>query len=217
MRDVSLRGENLTKTYNRRTVFRQIDFAMSGIQSWAIVGRNGSGKSTLVKIIAGLLSPTSGDVILTIDGKAVRREDQYKHVGFVSPYLQMYEEFTAYENLALFSRLRSETFDAKRVDDLLRRIALYERRDDLVRTFSSGMKQRLKYAFGILHEPPVLILDEPTTNLDTDGIELVAGIIAEQRTRGIAIIASNDKEDTDRCDAVIDLNAAKSAKSRGSL
>src|SRR5690349_5533489 len=121
MRDVSLRGTKLTKTYNRRNVFAQIDFDMSGMQSWAIVGRNGSGKSTLVKIIAGLLSATSGEVLLTVDGKPVRRDDQYHYIGFVSPYLQLYEEFTAYENLALFSRLRGGTFDAERVEALLQR------------------------------------------------------------------------------------------------
>lgn len=214
MRDVALRGTKLTKTYNRRNVFAQIDFEMSGTQSWAIVGRNGSGKSTLVKIIAGLLSATSGDVVLTVDGKTVRRDDQYHYIGFVSPYLQLYEEFTAQENLALFSRLRGGSLDAHRVDALLRRITLHQRKDDLVRTFSSGMKQRLKYAFALLHEPPVLILDEPTTNLDAEGIELVYDLIAEQRTRGIAIIASNDNEDTERCDALIDLNAAKTPDSR---
>jgi heme exporter protein A len=128
-------------------------------------------------------------------------------IGLVSPYLQMFEEFSARENLELAMKIRGLDFDAQAADALLDRVALYPRRNDPVRTFSSGMKQRVKYAFALLHSPPVLILDEPMANLDADGVEIVRRIMNEQRERGILIIATNDLADVEHIDRKVDLNA----------
>ena len=160
----------------------------------------------MVKIIAGLLSPTAGTVVLTSEGREVPFHDRFLHVGFVAPYLQLYDEFTAYENLDFFRRIRGTSSGVQAITALLEEVGLASRKHDLVRTFSSGMKQRLKFAFAMLHNPPVLILDEPRSNLDEDGIRIVYDILRRQRTRGIVIVATNDHEDLGQCDRSLDLN-----------
>lgn len=175
-------------------------------ESIAITGINGSGKSTLVKIIAGLLSPTRGVVTLEVDGKEKRIEQYHNYVGFVAPYMHMYDEFSAYENLGFFARIRGLKFDARYADDLLKRVLLYNRRNDPVRTYSSGMKQRLKYAFSLLHKPEILILDEPRANLDRQGIATAYTIMEEHKPEGVLILATNDQEDLSLSDRVINLD-----------
>ena len=203
---VSIRGEGLKKVFNRRIIFEDVSFALEGARTMLISGRNGSGKSTLVKIIAGLLTPTKGTV--SVDGTGARNEfDRRAAIGMVSPYLQMYDEFSAAENLKFAMAIRGMRLDRDYADDLLKRVALYQRRDDPVRTYSSGMKQRVKYAFAMIHRPAVLILDEPMSNLDADGITIVRAIMAEHRNAGILIVATNDLTDIEGYDEHVDLNA----------
>ncbi len=120
----------------------------------------------------------------------------YQHVGFVSPYITMYEEFSGLENLTVFSRIRNlRNGSEEDPEKLLKTFGIYERRNDEVRTYSSGMKQRLKYAAALLHRPEILVLDEPTANLDEEGIGVVRNTMQAQTESGILIIATNDKED----------------------
>jgi heme exporter protein A len=160
-----------------------------------------------VKILAGVISPNDGNFTITLDGTEVKRDDIYRHVGLVAPYLQLYEEFSAWENLDLFRKLRGVDVPDVSLDGLLEKVGLYKRKHDLVRTYSSGMKQRLKYAFALLHEPEVLLLDEPTSNLDAEGMSMVSEVIAVHRTKGIVIVATNVREEVQRCDASLDLDA----------
>ena len=208
----ALQAQGLTKIVQDATgsltILDDINLTIAAGETVAITGSSGSGKSTLVKILAGVLSATSGSVVISLDGRTVERADAFNHVGFVAPYLQLYDEFTASENLVLFKKLRGSAVDDSAIHELLKRVGLYNRRDDIVRTFSSGMKQRLKYAFALLHRPPILMLDEPRTNLDSEGIDVVYALIEEQRKHGITIVASNDREDTEMCDAVVSLNAS---------
>ncbi len=204
---LKLEAVSLQKIYNNREIFSRIQFSIQNYDTLVITGRNGSGKSTLVKIVASLISPSSGKVNLIIDNKNISAYDRFKHIGFVSPYLQMYEEFTAVENLKIFSKVRGLNVAGEIFDDLLRKVNLFNRREDLVRNYSSGMKQRLKYAFAILHKPKILILDEPRSNLDNEGISIVYDIVREQQKQGITIIATNEKEDISLGDMVIDLGS----------
>lgn len=207
--NVEVEAVNIKKTFNRRTIFSNISFKIENGSALAIAGRNGSGKSTLVKIITGVLSPNSGLLNLSVDGKSINPNDRFKHIGFVSPYLQLYDEFTAIENLDLFTNVRSLKFEKKQRLNLLTRVNLYDRKDDFVRTYSSGMKQRLKYAFALLHQPELLILDEPRSNLDAEGVKIVYEIIKEQKQNGTVIIATNDSEDLQHCENVINLDELK--------
>jgi heme exporter protein A len=118
----------------------------------------------------------------------------------------MFEEFSAMENLAIAMGIRGLPFDPARADALLERVAIFPRRHDPVRTYSSGMKQRAKYAFALIHTPPVLVLDEPMSNLDGEGIAIVRTVMADQRRDGILVVATNDMSDIDAYERRVDLN-----------
>jgi len=204
-----VRADNVSKTFNRRVIFQGLSFELARGASLAITGRNGSGKSTLVKIIAGVLSPTSGSVSLLQDGKALEEARRREHLGLVSPYLQLYDEFTALENIEILSRIRGlGEPDGDRVRALLTLFGLWDRRKDWLRVYSSGMKQRLKYVFALVHRPTVLILDEPSANLDSDGVSAVRHIIQEQVERGILIVATNDAGESKWCQGGLHLDSA---------
>ncbi len=213
MAQVTLTADGLSKTFNRRRIFSGISFGLQSGSSLAITGRNGSGKSTLVKILCGVLTPTRGNVGMTLDGKTVPAADRFTLIGLVSPYLQLYDEFTGWENLRLSARIRGLAVRDEEITGLLERVALADRRNDYVRTYSSGMKQRLKYAFALLHRPPILVLDEPASNLDVDGVEIIRTMMTEQRRHGILIVATNDADDLGYCETVVDLNAPAGGKS----
>jgi heme exporter protein A len=201
----TITGAGLRKEYDRRPVFRDVSFSASSGETLLLTGRNGSGKSTLVKMICGVLTPGGGT--LTITGEpSDHPRDVRDLVGLVSPYLQMFDEFSAVENLAIAMGLRGLPFDPAFADALLERVAIYPRRHDPVRTYSSGMKQRVKYAWALIHRPPVLVLDEPMSNLDGEGIAIVRSVMAEQRGRGILIVATNDMSDIDVFERRVDLN-----------
>ncbi|MEN3038361.1 MAG: ABC transporter ATP-binding protein [Candidatus Kryptonium sp.] len=207
--EFKLIGKDIRKSFGRLLVFDSVNFELGIGSSLAIAGRNGSGKSTLVKIIAGLLSPSSGEVIYQIDGKKIDKLEWFKYVGFVAPYLQLYDEFTGYENIEILAKIRGLRNYKEKINQILELVNLYSRRNDLVRGYSSGMKQRLKYACALLHEPTVLILDEPTSNLDSEGVEMVWALAEKQRKNGILIVATNEPEELQMCDDVINLDELK--------
>ncbi len=207
--DFKVLAKNIRKNFGRLLVFDSVSFELSVGSSLAIAGKNGSGKSTLVKIIAGLLSPSFGEVIYQLDGKRIDRLDWYKYVGFVAPYLQLYDEFTGYENLEFFARMRGLKNYRDKIEEVLYRVNLLSRKDDFVRGYSSGMKQRLKYACALLNDPFLLILDEPTSNLDSEGVKMVWTIAEEQKKKGILLIATNEPDELKMCEKVINLDELK--------
>lgn len=201
---------DISREFNRRSIFRDVSFSLASGDSLVITGRNGSGKSTLVKIVCGLLSPTRGTISYTCDDRLIEQDNVRNHIGLVSPYLQLYDEFTGIENLELLSKIRSDkVLEAGRINEVLNIVGLWDRRNDFLRTYSSGMRQRLKYAFALVHKPEILILDEPTANLDADGIEMVLRSVEEQKRVGILIVATNDAEEGKWCKAKIELGGSK--------
>ena len=200
MNSISITASEVSKEFDRRLIFKDISFSLSSPASLSITGKNGAGKSTLSKFIAGVLSPTHGTVTYSDHEKQMGIEEFKHQIGFVSPYLNLYDEFTALENLQILSRIRAlSQVNGERIKELLALVGLWNRRDDMVGTFSSGMKQRLKYAFALLHNPAVLILDEPTSNLDSEGIEVIKKIILQQQKTNILVIATNNKEEASWC------------------
>jgi heme exporter protein A len=205
----SVEALDLNKTFGRRLIFSSINFRFSDSGIYGISGPNGSGKSTLVKIIAGLISATKGKVIHKTTDREIIPEKLHNYIGFVSPYLVLYEEFSAWENLYYFSSIRGIAFNKELAKDLLDRFLLYNRRNDLVKTYSSGMKQRMKFIFAMIHQPGLLIFDEPTSNLDDEGKKSVYDIIEDKQKDSIVIVASNDKNDLDLCPEILDLKKFK--------
>ena len=211
MIDYTLELNNLVKYFGRRLIFDGINFSFSSRNIYGISGPNGSGKSTLVKIIANLISPTRGKVIHKNNLKEVEPNNLHNQIGFVSPYLFLYDEFSAEENLLHFSSIRGISFNKERSDYLLNELKLIDRKNDLVRGYSSGMKQRLKFIFALLHQPALIILDEPTSNLDNTGKEKVYELIMTEAENNLVIIASNEDSDIALCSQVIELEKFKRA------
>ena len=209
MSDYILKADSVAKNFGRRLIFRGINFEFNVNGVYGISGPNGSGKSTLVKIIAGLSSPSEGIISHSHNDKNIIPEKLHNYIGFVSPYLVLYEEFSAWENLEYFARIRDVAFNKEKIETLLNDFLLYERKDDLVKTYSSGMKQRMKFIFALMHSPNLIILDEPTSNLDEEGKDTVYKIVEREGKENIVIVASNEKSDLALCGYTILLEKFK--------
>lgn len=209
MTNYSLEASGINKSFGRRLIFNDLQFKFDKSGVYGISGPNGSGKSTLVKIIAGIIGASKGKIIHKLNDKDIAEEDLHNHIGFVSPYLVLYEEFSTYENLKLFAEIRGVKFNQERVDYLLNKFLLFKRKDDLLKTYSSGMKQRVKFIFALMHSPQLLILDEPTSNLDDEGKNSVYELVKEEGQKNIVLIASNEKHDLELCGDTVYLEKFK--------
>ena len=209
MINYTLEALQLNKSFGRRLIFNDLNFKFEKQGVYGISGPNGSGKSTLVKIIAGIIGASKGKIIHTYNDKILNEDNLHNHLGFVSPYLVLYEEFSTLENLKLFADIRGVDFNNQRVEYLLNKFLLLKRKDDLLKTYSSGMKQRVKFIFALMHSPQLLIFDEPTSNLDEEGKSSVYEIVKEESKNNIVIIASNEKNDLELCDEIVYLEKYK--------
>ena len=205
---IQLTTTGLGQQFGRLVLFREMAVTLHGGTSVAVTGANGSGKSTLLRILLGLLTPTVGEVTLRLDDAPVERADRARQMGLVAPYLGVYDALTARENLAFLAQARRVPDPDQRIAAVLDRVGLAARADDLVDTYSSGMRQRVKVAAALLHRPPVLLLDEPSTNLDAPGREMVQAVQDEHLRRGgLLIVATNRASETEQRDRVIDIGA----------
>lgn len=200
---ITLRITNLTKSFGRRKIFTGISLELSPGEALVVTGRNGSGKTTFLRALAGQMRADRGSVEIRRDDQPVPAEQSRHLIGLVAPDLVLYDELTARENLEFFARLRGLAPDSRRPEELLAQVGLEGRGDDLAGSFSSGMKQRLKYAYALLHRPPILLLDEPGANLDEAGDAMVAEVVAEQKKIGILILATNEAEEIPYGDQVL--------------
>ncbi|MEF8796923.1 MAG: heme ABC exporter ATP-binding protein CcmA [Salinivenus sp.] len=200
----SLAADAVGHRYGSLLLFRRLSFEMGGGDSLAVTGANGAGKSTLLRILAGVLAPKAGRVCLTVDGEPVAPEVHPRRAGLVAPALGLYDPLSARENLAFLARARRLPDADDRIDAALTRVGLAGRADDPVSTFSSGMRQRVKYAAALLADPPLLLLDEPAANLDAAGREMVEAVVAAQRERGgIVVVATNRADEAARHDRTL--------------
>jgi heme exporter protein A len=188
---LGLRFENIDKRYGGLYALRRVSLEIRPGECVALAGRNGSGKTTLLRIAAQLVRPSAGKLMFSPDQTGPAELGRVaKSTGFVAHATMVYDELTAEENLLLFARLLEIAEPARRVESLLREVGLYERRDSLVRTFSRGMRQRVAIARALLHEPSVLLLDEPATGLDPQGVTWLAETLRRLRDAGSTILMS---------------------------
>lgn len=192
----ALQIEGLSKSFGKRVICRGAALRLATGESLAVVGPNGSGKSTLVKIVAGLMRPDAGTITHSFGSSEIKREVWHRHIGLVSPELALYEELSGTENLDFGNRVGGWGKMAADYAAALDEVGLGGRGNDLVSTYSSGMKQRLKYAAAFLKDPALLVLDEPTANLDEDGVARVWSSLA-RRTLAL-IIATNEPSEAER-------------------
>jgi len=183
-----IRFENIEKRYGSLYALRRLTLEIGAGECVAFAGRNGSGKTTLLRIAARLVRASSGVVsFLTSQGEA---SDTDTPTGFVAHATMVYDELTAEENLLLFAKLQGIAEPAARAAFLLAEVGLLDRRDSLVRTFSRGMRQRVAIARALLNEPCVLLLDEPATGLDPEGINWLEKTLRHTRDAGRTILMS---------------------------
>ncbi len=215
-----IRLQGLVKRYGMNLVLRGVDLQVSAGEFVTLVGANGAGKSTLMRIVATLLRPTAGEV--RIGGWALPQQAGRvrQHIGLVSHHSLLYGDLTAVENLMFFARLYRLDDQEERVMAALRKVGLYARQRDPVSTFSRGMVQRLTIARATLHEPDILLLDEPYTGLDQDATRLLDDLLRREHENGrsILMITHDLSHGLNLCDRIAILNRGKivyDAQSRG--
>lgn len=180
----------ITKSFGPETVFSNVDLVLAAGSRTAILGGNGSGKSTLLQVIGGILAPTGGTITHRLAGRKVEPDNLYRHVSLAAPYMGLYEDLDLGTLVDLHRRFKPLRGGIGPVE-LAGTALLGHARHKPVSAFSSGMKQRLKLALAILSDTPLLLLDEPASNLDGDGVawfRALLGVHAEGRT---VLVASN--------------------------
>ena len=170
---------HLRKAFGRHRVLKGIDMSIEAGSSVVMFGPNGAGKTTFLRILSPLSKPTSGTVRVSGGDIKNNPEGIRQYLGLVSHAPLLYDDLTAYENLRFYARLYDLDAPHDRIRELLERVGLWHRRHDLVRTFSRGMVQRMAIARALLHNPPILLLDEPDTGLDPQAAEMMTDLLRE--------------------------------------
>jgi heme exporter protein A len=187
--------DNVHKRYGPKSVLRGVDFHVEAGQVAALLGANGAGKTTLLRLIAGLAKPDRG--VVSLSGVQVTRtlHELRRYIGLVSHLPLLYDNLSAWENLMFFARMYDLRHAAQRVEAVLHAVDLWPRRHDPVRTYSRGMVQRLAIGRAVLHDPPVLLLDEPDTGLDPASAELLHDLIRSLGATNRAILLTTHNLD----------------------
>ncbi|MEP6584089.1 MAG: ATP-binding cassette domain-containing protein [Ginsengibacter sp.] len=195
---------NVGKRYNREWIFRNCNLTLDASKRYAITGPNGSGKSTLLQVIAGSTLYNEGSITYSIPGKEIAADHVYKNLSFSAPYLDLIEEMTLSEFFNFHNKMKGwiSIVDTKQIILLLR---LEKSAHKQIRDFSSGMKQRVKLGQAIFTNVQVVLLDEPATNLDEEGVRLYNSLIEKYCKERLLIISSNDKKEYAFCDEVISM------------
>ncbi|MCY4674301.1 MAG: ABC transporter ATP-binding protein [Bacteroidetes bacterium] len=181
--------------YGYRRIFSNVELTLLPGEVLAITGANGSGKSTLLRILAGVLQPTAGEAELILDGQCIPKELHPLNVGFVAPYINVYEDLTLRENLTFITRVRSMNEQTEHIESIVAEVGLAARIDTQVSTYSTGMQQRVRLAAALLHRPRVLLLDEPMIGLDAKGRAVFEKAISRAQEAGhLVAIASNSQD-----------------------
>ncbi|PQV65508.1 heme exporter protein A [Abditibacterium utsteinense] len=189
-----LEAKQLSHRFGVRIVLKNLEFQVQSGACIAVVGRNGAGKSTLLRLVAGLLEPSRG--VVSWNNQKTR-----PFCALAAPDAPLYRELTCLENLKFFAQTRDEALLRLHLE----KWDLENRTSDLAGDLSSGLRVRLQLAVAAWFERPILLLDEPSANLDASGRDLVKRLVAEQKTRGVTLLATNDARDLELCDARIEI------------
>jgi ABC-type multidrug transport system ATPase subunit len=198
------------KRFNREWIFRHFDYQFFSSHAYAITGPNGSGKSTLLQFIAGALMPSEGK-IACYNLKGELQTEYFAMLSIAAPYLETIEEMTANEFFKFHQQFKP-LMKGMDVSQILDRVGLKDAAEKQIRYYSSGMKQRLKLAQAFFSDTPMLLLDEPTTNLDGTGISMYLELIQDFTRNRLLIISSNDLMEYSFCQTVLDMKALKSMR-----
>jgi heme exporter protein A len=183
-----IRVRGLVKRFGHHTALRGVDLDVAEGERLALIGPNGAGKTTLLRILATLARPSTGSVSLAGIDLAEHASEVRKRIGFLSHQPLLYQDLTATENLCFYGRLYRVPDLQSRIASLLAQVGLTASRYDTVRTYSRGMRQRLAIARALLHDPPVLLMDEPYTGLDRQAASMLDAMLQESGARARTVI-----------------------------
>ncbi len=202
---ISLNVKGLSKSYNRKPVFSEISFEHTdGVLG--IAGANGSGKSTFLKCLAYLTKAQKGTIKWMNQEFELTKDDIKGKIGYVAPYINLYDELTAYENLEFLLQVAGMSIQMTHINSLIDQVQMKDHRQKLFKSLSTGQQQRIKIAAALIRKPDIIFMDEPGSNLDKAGHDLVKRIVNMQKAKNkLVIIASNDPKEIKLCDQVIKL------------
>jgi ABC-type multidrug transport system ATPase subunit len=186
------------RRFNREWIFRNMDYTFETGKSYAILGINGSGKSTLLQVISGALSQSEGIISYEINGKAVEIDQVFQYLALATPYLELIEEFTLSEVLDFHFEFKTRR-DGLSNSDLIALLNMESSKNKQLKYFSSGMKQRVKLILAFCADTPILLLDEPTSNLDEQGIAWYNSLIEKFIFDRLVIVCSNQNHEYEFC------------------
>lgn len=201
---------DIGKRYNREWIFRHLSFTFEAGNPCAIIGHNGSGKSTLLQLIAGSTASTEGQIVFLQEDKPLNNELHYQRVALTAPYLQLPDEMNVTEFFSFHFRFKP-LLKGVSIDAIIELLGLQDAREKPMRYFSSGMLQRVKLAQAIFAHTPVLLLDEPCTNLDEQGIALYHQLIRDYCADRIVIVSSNEQQEYAFCTSFLTIGQYKSS------
>jgi len=196
------------KRFNRDWIFRHLTYEFSAGQSYAIIGPNGSGKSTLLQVLSGSMHFNEGSAQWTIDNKQLANENVYNSISICAPYLEVVEEMTLIEFLNFHSGFKP-FLSSVSSEKIISIVGLENAVNKQIRNYSSGMKQRVKLAQAIFSDVPVVLLDEPCTNLDATGIQLYHDLIDVYCKNRMVVVSSNDEVEYRFCKERLNINNYK--------
>ena len=196
------------KRFNRDWIFRHLTYEFSSGKSYAIVGPNGSGKSTLLQVLSGSMQVNEGSGEWTVGNKKLELEKVYNYISICAPYLEVVEEMTLIEFLDFHAGFKPflSSITSEKIISIL---GLENAVNKQIRNYSSGMRQRVKLAQSIFSDVPVVLLDEPCTNLDSTGIQLYHSLINEYCKNRMVVVSSNDEVEYSFCKEKISLTTYK--------
>ena len=199
-----------SKRFNTEWIFSNLDFSFTTGQHYALIGNNGSGKSTLLQIIAGYIGLTKGGIQwISTSNETIDSTNIFQYISIATPYLELVEEFTALEQIIFHQQFKPLQNGLEPIE-LLEKIGLRNAAKKQIRNFSSGMKQRLKLALAIFDQAPILLLDEPCSNLDQEGIQTYHQLMQKYAMHKLVIVASNDPQEYQFCSQQLSLSNFKS-------
>jgi ABC-type multidrug transport system ATPase subunit len=200
--------QNIGRRFNRDWIFRGVNYTFNLGESYAILGPNGSGKSTLLQVLNGSLSPSIGSISYSFESKTIEAENIFNYLSLAAPYLEVIEEFTLSEMIDFHFKFKTckAGMDKKAIIDLL---GMDSGKHKLIKYFSSGMKQRLKLALAFCADTSILMLDEPTSNLDSQGVEWYLSLVEQFALNRLTIICSNQEHEYGFCEKRLSISDYK--------
>lgn len=190
--------DNIGRRFNRDWIFRGVNYTFSAGGSYAILGPNGSGKSTLLQVINGSLGASSGKISYELDAQPLSVENIYQHLSLATPYLELIEDFSLNEMIDFHFKFKTYLPGINKAE-MVELLNLKGSANKLIKYFSSGMKQRLKLILAFCSDTAILMLDEPTSNLDTQGIDWYLSLVERFAKNRLTIVGSNQLHEYDFC------------------